>query len=121
MQNLEQQLRSRIEEMFTPEQIEQMQDMTHRMSIAIGVLHCGTTDKDVLCNQIHSDKLGMIPLELIRAVYDEKIPDMMGDELIVDAQDKVLVHPDILPAVLDYERMLESQSELSILRMLESQ
>lgn len=89
---------SRLDDMFSPEEMKHMVDMTQRMAIMIGLLNCGSIDKDVLCAQIYKDKHEMIPLVMIERAYDEKFMLMVGEE--INQIDGVWrIHPNVLPHV----------------------
>ncbi len=98
-----------LEEQFSPEELAQLSDITHRMAIMIGVLNCGTIKKDVLCSQIYKDKNEMIPMEQIVWAYEQKINLLLGDELVW-INDEWTIHPDLLPMVQEHKAQMEQMT-----------
>lgn len=94
-------IKSKLDDMFSPEEMEVMVDMTQRMAIMVGFLNCGSIDKDVLCAQIYQDKQEMIPLVMIEQAYDKKFMLMVGEE-INQVAGVWRIHPDVLPHVKQY-------------------
>ncbi len=91
-------IKAKLNDMFSPEEMEAIVDLTKRMGIMIGILNCGSVKKDVLCAQIYQDKNEMIPLVMIEEAYDEKFMLMVGEE--INQVDGVWrIHPDVLPHV----------------------
>lgn len=103
-------IKARLDDMFSPEEMEVMVDMTQRMAIMVGLLNCGSIDKDVLCAQIYQDKHEMIPLVMIEQAYDKKFMLMVGEEINhVDGVWKI--HPDVLPHVKQYMLQMDGVPE----------
>ena len=91
-------IKTKLDNMFSPEEMERMVDLTQRMAIMIGFVNCGSINKDVLCAQIYQDKQELIPLMMIEQAYDKKFMLMVGEE--INQVDGVWrIHPDILPHV----------------------
>ena len=105
-QDQENRLKAMMEEMLSPEQLEQMVDMTQRMAIMIGLLNCGSIDKDILCNQIYKDKMEMIAIEMIEDAYNQKLVLMVGEE-IDNVGGVWRIDPELLPLVEEHKLNLE--------------
>ncbi len=99
-------IKALLEQQYSPEQLEQIVDMTQRMAIMIGFLNCGSIDKDVLCAQIYQDKQEMIPLAMIEDAYDKKFILMVGEE-INNVNGVWKIHPDVLPLVEEHKANLD--------------
>ena len=57
----EERMKRILEEMYTPEQLAMIVDMTQKMGIMIGLLNCGSIDRETLCAQIYKDKGELFP------------------------------------------------------------
>ena len=95
-----------LEEEYTPEELAQMSDITHRMAIMIGVMNCGTIESETLCNQIYKDKNELIPMEQIVWAYQQKLNLLLGDELLY-INDEWVIHPDLVDVVQEHKAQLE--------------
>ena len=104
--NDEARIQEMIESVMTPEEMKEISIMIQRMSMMIGFLNCGTTNKELLCAQVYLDKMGMIPSEAIEEVYDDHLEDMMGTEFIVE-KGELMIDPELLPTVLLYKAQLD--------------
>ena len=105
-QEQEDRMAALLSKRFTPEQQEQMVDMTQRMAIMIGLLNCGSVDKAVLCEQIYKDKMELIPMVAIEEAYDKKLILMVGEE-IDNVNGVWRIAPDLLPLVEEHKLNLE--------------
>ena len=97
-------------ESMSPDEMENMVDVTIRLSIMSAVVKTGTNDRVQLAAQMFNDKLGAIDMGTIESTLEKYIPSMIeqGELIEMGIGDLMVVDPELLKFAALHGAMLDS-------------